>query len=247
MNEANEILIDRYINGEMNSEEINNFNNRLASDAEFATTYKSTLAAHKLIEEAGRMDLKKTLESFDKPEPRNTLIPLWVKRSLPIAAALAVFTAVYMFGFFNTSMTSEEVYDNYFVAYTPPSALRDSGSSENVNWNEAVRQYSLGNYEETLRLLDISESNVHYTTIEFYQGMSYLLLDYPDYNDAAYYLNQVREDDSDYREQANWYYGLTILKQGRQNDAEEVFKTIVKDRTYNHRKAQDILETKIEN
>ena len=102
-------------------------------------------------------------------------------------------------------MTTAEVYDRYYEPYDPPSVLRDNIDEGSENWNKAVEYYYAGNYEDALQYFEISQNdNVHFTTREFYQGMSYLQLEHPDFVDAAYYFNEVRLENSDYKEQAIW-------------------------------------------
>ena len=167
---------------------------------------------------------------------------------MAVAAILVVILGVSLFFNLSGSMTTAEVYDRYYEPYDPPSVLRDNIDEGSENWNKAVEYYYAGNYEDALQYFEISQNdNVHFTTREFYQGMSYLQLEHPDFVDAAYYFNEVRLENSDYKEQANWYYALAILKNGRKIEAKQVFKEIVKNKTYNHRKAKKILNSKIEN
>ena len=65
MNEATYILIDRYINKQMNADELQEFETRLANDKELLDEYKSTIAANEVVNEAGRLELKSTLEAFE--------------------------------------------------------------------------------------------------------------------------------------------------------------------------------------
>lgn len=249
MNDSHEIEIDRYIQGDMSEEERKDFEHRLEHDPSFNDAYQATLAAHKLIDEVGRLELQSTLQGIE--EKAKTEVP--VKRIKPrplmaVAAILVVILGVSLFFNLSGSMTTAEVYDRYYEPYDPPSVLRDNIDEGSENWNKAVEYYYAGNYEDALQYFEISQNdNVHFTTREFYQGMSYLQLEHPDFVDAAYYFNEVRLENSDYKEQANWYYALAILKNGRKIEAKQVFKEIVKNKTYNHRKAKKILNSKIEN
>lgn len=244
MNEEIELLIERYLKDEMSSEERNQFENRLTSDPELLEAYEITQAAHKLVEEAGRLDLKQTLEGFEDRAKKSRVIKLPMRAFARIAAVLVLAIGAYMFFNFGGSMTKDEAFESYFEPYANPSVLRSS-DEETINWNKAVQSYNTGDYDLALEYFERAGGDVHYTTVEFYQGMSYLLMDYPDFTDAEYYFNQVREDDSDFKEQANWYYGLVVMKQGKNREAEQVFKEIVKNKSYNHRNAKKLLNMKI--
>lgn len=249
MNEAYEIDIDRYIKGEMSPEEVKDFEHRLEHDPEFNDAYQATLAAHKLIDEVGRLELQTTLVDFEKNAKANAPVKKLRLRPLyAVAATLVVILGVSLFFNLSGSMTTAEVWEQYYEPYDPPSVLRDNIDEGSENWNKAVENYYEGNYEEALNYFDISQNdNVHFTIREFYQGMSYLQLEHPDYLDAAYYFNEVRLETSDYKEQANWYYALAILMNGRTIEAESVLKEIVKNKTYNYRKAKQILSKEIHN
>ena len=248
MNEEFEIEIERFIKGEMDEQEVMNFNHRLENDPEFKELYLATLAAHKVVEEAGREELKYNMWSYENTARKKPKVRKLKWQSLiSIAASVFIFFVAYTFFDRGGNMTASEVFDTYYEPYSPPSVLRDNSGGGSANWNKAVQHYSAGNFEEALRYFEIAEDNIHFTVVEFYQGMSYLQLDYPDYSDALYYLNEVRLEESVYKEQANWYYGLTLLKKGLRNEAEEVFKQIARERTYNHRRAKEILKINIEN
>jgi len=96
MDNPKNIQIERYITYRMNPTEAREFEELLVKDKELNTNYQETLTARRLIMEAGRIDLKSTFESFDselKPVSKEkNVLPLWIKRSLPIAALLVVFS-----------------------------------------------------------------------------------------------------------------------------------------------------------
>lgn len=134
-----------------------------------------------------------------------------------------------------------ELYSIYFEKYPAPET-----TAATPRWNSFINNYSLANYELALSDLDYIESSIHYTCVEFYKGMCYLLLEDPDFHDARYFMNEVRLDFSDYKEQASWYYGLILLAEDRENDARVVFTQISKDKGYNQKKARAILNAKID-
>jgi hypothetical protein len=158
-----------------------------------------------------------------------------------VAASLLIMAIVVAAINFNGSMTKDELFEAYFEPYEAPPKV--SGSA---NWNAMSDSYLKGDFEKALSQLEYTDSDIHFTWREFYQGMCYLQLEDPDLYDAAYYLNEVRLETSDYKEQANWYYGLVMLVQGRTIEAKKVFNEIKKNRTYNYRKAEAILNTKLE-
>ncbi len=166
------------------------------------------------------------------------------KKRIKGISRIVVLMIIAALGFFlfspGNGSTGQELYAVYFEKYPAPET-----TAATARWNSFVNNYSRGNYELALSDLDNTESSIHYTWVEFYKGMCYLLLDDPDFHDARYFMNEVRLDFSDYKEQASWYYGLILLAEGRENDARAIFTQISRDKGYNQKKARAILNTKI--
>jgi tetratricopeptide (TPR) repeat protein len=247
MSEQEELDIERYIKGEMTAEEVMNFKHRLEHDKDFLELYEATLAAHKVVEEAGRQDLKYNMWAYENtPVKKKKAFKIGRRQLLAIAVSVVILVGISSLLNMKGTMSSSEVFEAYYYPFYPPTELRDDFGGGSENWNKAVQYYNVGNYEEALRYFEIAEDNIHFTVVEFYQGMSYLQMDHPDYSNALYYLNEVRLEQSEFKEQANWYYALTLLKDGQKNQAKEVFKEITRQRTYNHRDAKEILKINIE-
>jgi len=242
--------IERYIAKEMSEEEAKEFRNQLASDKDLAEEYKATLAAHQLIKEAGRLELKDTLESFDKEMqgPDTTkVMPLWMKRALPIAAMLVIFFGVYQLMMLNTPISENEVYDTYFEAYSNPSVVRSSENLVSNNWEKGANDYRDKDFKKAIIYFEKTEDEVPNYLSSFYIGVSSLALDSPNYTKALENFEVVLKTDNDYHQQALWYKGLTLLELDKREDALDIFSLIVTSKSYNYLKAEEILNLKIEN
>jgi len=248
MNNSDDILIEKFIAGQLSIDEARDFEYRLATDKEFNTNYRATIAANELITEAGRLDLKKKLESFDAETLKNSeekkIMPLWVKRSLPIAALLVIFFGIYQFGLFNKSMTSSEVYSNNFEVYEAPSALRDVEESSQINWEVGIELYSNMEYDEALERFSNAEENIPEYIVFFYKGVSAMAQGQPNYEIALQNFESVMQSDNDYRQQSKWYKALIMLKTDRREVAFAIFNEIVSAKSFNYKKANRILKTK---
>jgi len=154
--------IERYITNEMNALETQEFENLLASDKRLAKDYELSLAAHQLVKQAGRLDLKNTLESFDKEmevvSKPTKIYPLWVKRALPFAAILVLFFGIYQFVVFNNSLSTEDVYTTYFETYTNPVSFRDSDINNKINWKKASNYYREKDFNKAMVYFEKSEN-----------------------------------------------------------------------------------------
>lgn len=242
--------IENYIDGKMNPQEMEAFGQRLKMDTTLAEAYENELNARKLITEAGRLDLKDTLESFDlemenasnASDPKTgKVIPLWMKRILPIAAMLVVFIGAFQM-LQNDSMTTSEAYDTYFNTYEAPSVVRDGAGDELINWETASRLYSEKKYREAIPYFTKSGGEVPQYLSEYYKGMSNLNLDGAYYQRAIKALDIVLETDNDFREQAQWYKALTLLKMNKKEEAIAIFESIVENKTFKYQQAEEILK-----
>ena len=252
MNTKIENSIERFISGSMSKEEMEDFKNRLSSDAEFEKEYLTSLAAHQLITHAGRLELKEKLESFESKITSNSLgdkkvIPLWVKRTIPIAALLVIFFGVYQFTILNRSLSAEEVYDQYYESYSDPGVIRNSENETLVNWETASIFYHEKNFEEAIPYFERSKEEGPSYLAEFYIGVSLLSQEPSNYELALISFEEVLKTDNDFHQQSLWYKGLALLKANRLEEATDIFENIVDVKGYKHLKAKEIIDLKIKN
>ncbi len=248
MNEATYILIDRYINKQMNADELQEFETRLANDKELLDEYKSTIAANEVVNEAGRLELKSTLEAFETQKKslkdERKIIPLWIKRGLSLAALLIATIAIYQFGFLSKSLSTSEVFESNFEVYSAPSNLRDFSDTRQLSWEDAMTAYEAKNFDESLAKLDTLVSDIPRYLASFYAGISAMAKSDPDYKMAIKHFDRVLTIDNDYAQQALWYKGLSLLILNRKDEANEIFESIVTSKSYNYKKAEKILKVK---
>ena len=243
--------IERYIAGKMSEVEAKEFRNLLISNRDLAEEYRANLEAHQLIKEAGRLELKDTLESFDQEMNASSrtvkVMPLWVKRALPIAAMLVIFFGVYQLMMLNTPISGNEVYDTYFEAYSNPSVVRSSENLSLNNWEMGANYYRDKDFENAITYFEKTEGEVPNYLSSFYIGVSSLALESPNYTKALENFEVVLKTDNDYQQQALWYKGLILLELDKREDALDIFSLIVTSKSYNYLKAEEILNLKIEN
>ena len=236
-------IIEAYLERTMTSEERLAFEQRLSQEPELSEAYENEVAARELIKQAGRLELKSTLEDFDSQMPmessQKSVIPLWAKNAMRVAALLILFAGVYQVFLTFTGVNTSEVYDDYFEAYEAPSLERDG--NESPNWKSVIASYSKKAYKESLPLLQQSEGEVPDYLIAFYRGISLMALQQPDLEQAVQNFNAVLASDNDYRQQAEWYKALALLKMEKVEEAKTILKSIVAQKNYQYEKAESIL------
>ncbi|MEM7187859.1 MAG: hypothetical protein AAF466_14520, partial [Bacteroidota bacterium] len=117
--------IEKYLDGQMTEAERQQFEALLVQDAALKDALEQEQSARVLIREAGRLELKDTLEEVEQSmETSETesqagssfVMPLWMKRALPIAAMIIIFLGVFQYTQ-SGGISSAEVYDSYFESY----------------------------------------------------------------------------------------------------------------------------------
>ena len=232
-------LIEAYLNGELSVDERREFENRLVEDEMFAKDYKDQLAARQLIKEAGRLDLKDTLESFEVSGSDSKVRPLWLKRAIPIAAMLVIFFGVYYFLEFNQG--SGGLYDSYFESYPAPANLRDT-SSEDSAWNDALESYENEDFEQALNFMGQVRHEAPGYMVAFYVGLSAMQTEPAELEKAMSSFDSVLRGDNDYKEQALWYKGLILIKLERTDEAIDVLTELTSRNGFKKSEASQILD-----
>ncbi len=242
-----EELIDRYLSKSMTAIEVKDFENLLKTDTTLHAEYVKSIAARKFIEEAGRLELREKFDVFESEEltGEKAIIPLWFKRTMATAAVFIVLFGLYQV-VFNSTISSDAVFESYFETYKAPSVERNSETTLDTNLQSAMKAYEAKSYEEALQFFDKLEDKTNYVA-NFYKGLSYLSSKDPNYKQALQSFEIVLQTDNDYNQQALWYNGLTLLKLKETDKALKVFQKIKETTSYNHEKAVEIVAKNIEN
>ena len=240
-----EELIDRYLSKSMTVIEVKDFENLLKVDKTLHAEYLKSVAARKFIEEAGRLELREQFDAFESEAQisEKTMIPVWFKRTMAMAAVFIVVFGLYQV-VFNSVISADGVFESYFETYKAPSVERNSETTSNTNLQLAMKAYEVKNYEEAIVFFAKVEGETNYVT-SFYKGLSYLSSKNPDYKQALQNFDNVLQNDNDYNQQALWYKGLTLLKLKETDKALKVFQKIKEAASYNHTKAAEILDETI--
>jgi hypothetical protein len=103
--------------------------------------------------------------------------------------------------------------------------------------------YKNGDFENASVLFGylINNDSAGNDALNFYYGVSMLGND--DLQEAKTVLLEISADTgNEFYAQAKWYLGLLYLKEGNSKRANEIFNEIVFNKSYNHIKAQRLLD-----
>ena len=216
-------LIDAYLNGNLDTNEMLDFDDRLKSDPEFQLEFQEVKLIKNIIREEVR---SKVLQSLKDQEASIETLQITkthttMKKYISIAATLLLIVSLSYFGLFSgtSEVDGSKIFGQYYQAYTNIASGIERGSAVDLTnlKNRAYYAYDLGNYEEAERglaqLVETEKNADNY----FYLGIAHIEMG--DIEAAKNDLNVVLNNYSKYTEQAQWYLALTLLKDGSTEEA----------------------------
>ena len=228
----------------MENKNINDFLSGKLSDAEHEAFQKEletneTLVkevGNEVINEYGRIKLKNKLKVFDKEIKNNRL----KKANLLMVAVLFLAIGIpLLMNILNESHAPQKLFASHFVPYKTVLSIRGNESNDEL-LSKGIMAYSNNNYEEAILNLNAIKEKTY--VVSFYLGVSYLGIKPPKGKEAIKSLNNVLVTNNDFKQQAIWYKALALLVSGKTDEAKVLFKEIVAEEWFNHKKANEILE-----
>lgn len=255
-----EILIDNYLKGLLEENELALFSKRLLSDIEFNEKFKleeqlfnslnenswsfvdnknSEIKAYtKLLKSTDLQNLKKTLAKTNSEfnsQPQKGVKTRRFAYYL-VAASVVVFLGFQFF--FNRNVSNQELYNNYVALNDLPSfASRDADSNELV---KAEKLFVNENYEKALTIFksQLTKSS-NKGNIFIYQGLSQTELS--KYKEAEKTFDNLINSNLLDAEKGYWYKALLFIKSDRVEEAKFILKSIISKSQYNNTKAEELL------
>jgi len=215
-------LIDKFLRNGLSERELFLFNKRL-EDKEFKEEVDFKEGVKRAAKKAGRSDLKAKLQELEA----NRVQPKTAKRvSLRpwLLAAASILLLVIAFFWFNTQQpSSADLLVQYYAPY--PNVLTEpivKGTSAKGDWEIALQQYELKNYQEANLLLDEfpdTDSSLFYLAITEMELKDFAL--------ATAIFKEVLSFENSTFEVPSWYYlGLCALQVNDRKTAQVYFKKV---------------------
>lgn len=221
-------IFDRYFENTLSETELQEFDSRLADDAEFSeafTEYSAVVKATKLAGEAAlRNSLKEIVSHDDDSKKETKVIQFKAARMLYAAAVVIVLISTGVWAFISQSSTPQSLYADHFEAY--PGLSNSRGDSDlTALWSNFSDAYSDQEYEACLVILgeaEFKEIGPDYL-IHFYSGLCLMSMDPSDHQRALREFEEVLVSDNDFHAQSLWYQGLAYLSLGNAGRARDKF------------------------
>lgn len=138
-------------------------------------------------------------------------------------------------------ISNDEIIDQYYKPYEPPTATRSAMSSTNAVFIEAVEYYNTHDYENAaIQFSKVLESDEHYWESVLMNGVSnFENKKYPEAENS--FEKVISNDDNLCVEDAKYYLALCYLKTGEKEKAIKQLELIKSERGIHSSNAKKII------
>ena len=237
--------IEAWFEGSLPADDRLEFEGKMKNDEAFRSRVADFESALKCIEYMGRSQLKtklKVIHSEVVGTKRNINGRLWL-RIAAIFVGLMVIASPFIYRQYFTAPDYNNLFIENFSAYPDILSQRSSNSNSSIMLQEAMSYYKNGDFENASVLFGylINNDSAGNDALNFYYGVSMLGND--DLQEAKTVLLKISADTgNEFYAQAKWYLGFLYLKENNSKRANEIFNEIVINKSYNHTKAQRLLD-----
>ena len=234
--------IDRYLNGEMSASEKAAFEEQVHQDKELreevAMQHDIKIGIGK-FEEANlnvKLQEKETmLRQSNQKNSRGKSGKIFLWTALAAGFSLMLIAFIWLFITDSPQALYAEYYQPYPNVVSPIDRAQPSAVEENP-----FQLYETGRYADAIALFEKEVKEAPSLPVHFYQGLSYLATRQTGL--AIEQLEMVSETNHALASPAQWYLGLSYLRDGNQEKAKEVFHHLASGNSDYQEKARSVLE-----
>lgn len=194
------------------------------------------------IQDEHKMALRETLHNvhFKETQESKYVVSIMSWKVQSIAASIAIFLLVgasFLFNM-NDSMTSEELFGQYYTTENSILNVRSNNAAEYNPVNDGMKYFDQQNYDKALYAFELAPENV---VAKLYTGFSYMEL--KQYDQAiAKFKDIIDQKDNLFIDQAEWNLGLCYVATNNTNQAKQLLTKITNSNTIYNIRAQQLLE-----
>jgi len=236
-NNSNIEKIDAFLNGELNGEDLRNFELALEQNEELQDELELHKDIQRVMEDKDSLELKSQLIEISKQPLENSKMSISRYLYLSIAATIVLFISL-VFVLRNGSRSEEELFESYYMEYPVPGKLR--GNNDVNSYDDAIRLYEEGKYLQSISALqsEFSKDSTNHLVL-IYLGNSYLKIQ--QWDSAIQTLQRIPEN-SRYIYDAYWFTALSNLRERQIDSARQLLSKLVDANTIYTKKATALLE-----
>ncbi|MDP1815930.1 MAG: hypothetical protein Q8K92_15895 [Leadbetterella sp.] len=213
-----EDLINKYFEKSLTEKELDEFNQKLETDAEFKAEFEFQKSVQSAIRSKERAEIKNLVASLEKPKQQNG----WWKYA---AAAVVVIVGCWLvFQQFLSKPNPSELYLSYYQTYPNVIAPNVRGESQENLKTKAFMAYDSGDYEMATQLFGELKTQISEDYAVFYEGVSYLEVNRPKKTIALFENKKFTNSNAQFEDYRKWYLALAYLKTDKKEQAVEILK-----------------------
>ena len=232
-------LIEKYLYKELSEAEVQEFEQRMESDTDFA----DEVELRSVIFAKTKSDFKQQLKAAHQKAEENPIIrpivkltPLYYLKRIAAVLILGVFVFL-LYRSTGSSDTADMVTLHIAQTHTAPTTLL--GENDNaVAWKAAKNAYQKGDYKATAT--EIEKITSPDTEQQFYLALAYLYNKNYD-KSIAKFESIIQQNNINYSPTSKWYVSLAYLKNNQAAAAKKYLQEIVKDKSWKYQEAQNLL------
>ncbi|MDD5506863.1 MAG: tetratricopeptide repeat protein [Bacteroidales bacterium] len=233
------LLIEQYVNDEMDEETARNFLLKLNEDKGLAAEYKFDTEVADVIRDEDTLELRrKLMEIVQESKGKSGILRFLYSKPYQIAAAasfILLLATVALVFLLPRKPSNDRLFSSYYNSEQPLRVTRGS----DVDLIEALRLFQKKDFLPAIEYFDlILQGNPDDYAVRFYQSICYI--ETGQFGPAITSLSQIaRNNSSLYRRSAEWYLALCYLKIGETENAVDLFQHIAADQVHDYQKDAD--------
>lgn len=236
--------IDRYLMEELDTEELVQFEEELATNPTLAMEVEMYREIDAALVETDVQLLRSKLEAIGKESNKEKQRAIWMPISrvaiATIAASLALILSIG--GLLSRQTTSDtNLYNKYYQSYQTAGIVRSGNTTMDNTLTVALQKFNAQEYESALALFQqVIAYDQKNPVGHFYSGVSYQ--ETGRFTKAIEeYEIVIKDKDNLFVEQAEWYIGLCYLQTQERKKAYRQLDRISKSNSYYSKKADAIV------
>jgi len=238
--------IERYIQNDLEHEELILFENALVNDASLKAEYKLRKDIDNAIKEQDITLLRDQLDEIADISPYRSKSGLlsFIKNSKRWVAAAAI-TLLLAFGgsaylITNQPVSNEMVFNEFYKPYKVTVSYRSADSELNNILTSAFEAYKDQNFTHALTLFQKVLNKREDIAVRMYSGVSYIEIE--EYKKANKSFKKILDgEDNLFIDQAKWYLAMCYIKVGNLDKAKYWLKNLKSTSDHYEEKAEQVL------
>lgn len=235
-------LIEGKVMATLDPSEEKEFERLISTDQAFANEYQIALHLSIYMKNESLFQFRNKLQNISSEhrgkskKTKVLVLNRYWKHIASTAAVLFIFLGSYWY--FNRISSPEALFERYYHSDEVYLNSRSGNATPTDLLEQGLLLFEKDQYEESINYFEQLPTSI---TAVYYSGVAHMEIG--EYEVAKFKFDQVIENYVNvFYDQAMWYKGLCLLKQGQIKDAKSIFKNIKKSDSYYKNQANEIID-----